>query len=306
VLTLNGGKLTVASYRLHPIDDTVAGDRTIADEIDKLKKTVTNAVFASRGYRIDQPLAVARRDIPNTFTDIAASTLLANLCTDAFRKATQADIGFTANGMMRASLMRGKSGVQMVYDVFAVAPLGAGVVDSTAGSALVTGYFTGLELKHLLEFFLVDSPAHPGEYFPRASGMRFRYDPARPKFDVVTAIELGDLDRGYSPIDISGKDARLYSLTCPLYLGVTYQSTRRASWLLYPKTRRVSRSHRASRRSTTLATTIHPTCCRRRAQWTKAASPRERGKTLCGRSRSGRRSWIISAACRSGARKNYP
>jgi 5'-nucleotidase len=220
VLTLNGGKLTVASYRLHPIDDTVAGDRTIADEIDKLKKTVTNAVFASRGYRIDQPLAVARRDIPNTFTDIAASTLLANLCTDAFRKATQADIGFTANGMMRTSLMRGKSGVQTVYDVFAVAPLGAGVVDSTAGSALVTGYFTGLELKHLLEFFLVDSPAHPGEYFPRASGMRFRYDPARPKFDVVTAIELGDLDRGYSPIDISGKDARLYSLTCPLYLGV--------------------------------------------------------------------------------------
>ena len=39
---------------------------------------------------------------------------------------------------------------------------------------------------HLLEFFLVDSPAHPGEYFPRTSGMRFRYDPSRLKFDVVT------------------------------------------------------------------------------------------------------------------------
>jgi len=78
------------------------------------------------------------------------------------------------------------------------------VVDTTAGSALVTGYFTGDELKHLLEFFLVDSPAHPGEYFPRSSGMRFGYDLARPKFDVVTGIELGDLDRGYNPIDISG------------------------------------------------------------------------------------------------------
>jgi len=110
--------------------------------------------------------------------------------------------------------------VLTVYDVFAVAPLGAGVVDTTAGSALVTGYFTGLELKNLLEFFLVDNPAHPGEYFPRASGMRFRYDPSRPKFDVVTAIELGDFDRGYRAIDITGKDARLYSLTCPLYLGV--------------------------------------------------------------------------------------
>ena len=145
------------------------------------------------------------RDLPSNFADIAAGTLLANLVTDAFREATKADIGFTANGMMRSSLLRGKSGVQTVYDIFAVAPLGSGVVDPTPGSTLVTGYFTGQDLKNLLEFFLVDSPAHPGEYFPRASGMRFRYDASRPKLDVVTAVELGDLDRGYKAIDISGK-----------------------------------------------------------------------------------------------------
>lgn len=220
VITLDGGKLTVESYKLHPIDDTISGDRAIAAEIDQFKKTVTAAVFASRGYSIDQPLAVAPRDLPNTFTDIAASTLLANLVTDSFRKATKADIGFTANGMMRTGLTRGKSGVQTVYDVFAVAPLGAGVVDTTAGSTLVTAYFTGQELKNLLEFTLVDSPAHPGEYFPRASGMRFRYDQSRKMFDVVTAIEIGDLDRGYIAIDITGKDERLFSLSCPLYLGM--------------------------------------------------------------------------------------
>ena len=220
VITLDGGTLTVESYQLYAIDDTIPADRAIADEIDKLKKSVTEAVFSSRGYSIDQPLAVVPRDLPNTFTDIAAGTILANLVTDAFRKATNADIGFTANGMMRAGFKRGKSGVLTVYDVFAVAPLGAGAVDTTAGSALVTGYFTGLELKHLLEFSLVDNPAHPGEYFPRASGMRFRYDQSRPRFDVVTAIEMGDLDRGYRAIDISGKDERLYSLTCPLYLGL--------------------------------------------------------------------------------------
>ena len=220
VITLDGDKLTVESYRLYPIDDTIAGDRAIDDEIEKFKKTVTEVAFASRGYSIDQPLAVAPRDMPNTYTDIAAGTILANFCTDAFRSATKADLGFTANGMMRAGLTRGKSGVQTVYDVFSVAPLGAGVVDTTAGSTLVTGYFTGQELKHLLEFFLVDNPAHPGEYFPRASGMRFRYDPSRPQFDVVTAIEMGDLDRGYRAIDISGKDERLYSLTCPLMLAM--------------------------------------------------------------------------------------
>ncbi len=220
VVTLEGGKLTVESYRLYPVDDTVVGDRATFDEIEKLKKAVSGAVFASRGYSVDQPLAIVPQDLPNTFADIPASTLLANLVTDAFRRATKADIGFTANGMLRASLRKGKSGVQTVYDVFSVAPLGAGVVDPTAGSALVTACFIGMELKHMLEFFLIDNPAHPGEYFPRASGMRFRYDRSRPKFDVVTAIELGDLDRGYRAIDISGKDERMFSLTCPLYLGI--------------------------------------------------------------------------------------
>jgi 5'-nucleotidase / UDP-sugar diphosphatase len=220
VITLDGGRLQVESYRLHPIDATIHGDRAITAEIEKYKQIVTQAVFASRGYRVDQPLVRVAQDVPNTFTDIEAGTPLANFVTDAFRIATGADIGFTANGMMRAGFTRGNSGVQTVYDVFAVAPLGFGVVDPTAGSALVTAYLTGQELKHLLEFLLVDNPAHPGEYFPRSSGMRFRYDPARPRFDVVTAIELGDLQRGYQAIDITGKDARLYSLTCPLYFAV--------------------------------------------------------------------------------------
>jgi 5'-nucleotidase len=219
ILALDGDRLVVESYMLHPIDDTIMGDPGIAQDIESLKKSVSAAAFASRGYSVDQPLAIAPRDLPNTFTDIAAGTLLANMVTDSFRAATHADIGLTANGMMRAGLLRGKTGVQTVYDVFAVAPLGSGVVDPTPGSTLVTGYFTGQDLKKLLEFFLVDSAAHPGEYFPRASGMRFRYDLSRPRFDVVTSIELGDFDRGYHAIDVSGTDAKLFSVTCPLMLG---------------------------------------------------------------------------------------
>jgi len=220
VVTIDDGKLTVHSYQLHPIDDSIAGNAATQQEIVDLKKAITELVFASRGYSVDQPLAVAPVDLPNTFTDIAASTILANLITDAFRSATRTDIAFNVNGMARSPLTSGKSGVQTVYDVFAMAPLGAGVVDETAGSALVTVWFTGVELKRLLEFFLIDNPAHPGEYFPRTSGMRFRYNLSRPKFDRVTAIELGDLDRGYTAIDITGQNDRLYSVTCSLYVGI--------------------------------------------------------------------------------------
>jgi 5'-nucleotidase/UDP-sugar diphosphatase len=49
--------------------------------------------------------------------------------------------------------------------------------------------------------------------------MRFRDALTRPRFDVVTAIELGDLDHGYKDIDTSGKDSHLYSVACPLMLG---------------------------------------------------------------------------------------
>ncbi len=79
VISVDGSTLKVESYRLYAIDDTIAGDRAIAEEIEKFKKPVTSAVFASRGYSIDQPLAVAPQDLPNTFTDIAAGTILARL-----------------------------------------------------------------------------------------------------------------------------------------------------------------------------------------------------------------------------------
>jgi 5'-nucleotidase len=220
VISLDTGKLTVDAYTLFPIDDTIPGDTAIAAEIEQFKPQVTAALFASRGYSIDQPLCMVAQDVPNTFADIVASTPLSNLITDAFRKATKPDIGFSVNGTARSGLTKGKSGVQTVYDVYAVAPLGAGVLDPTAGSTLVTGWFTAPELKNILEFFLVDNPAHPGDYFPRSSGMRFRYDTTRPKFDVVTAIELGDLDRGYRAIDITEKNKKLYSLTCSLYVGM--------------------------------------------------------------------------------------
>jgi len=219
VISLDGDKLAVDSYMLHPINAAIAGDKKINNEIENFKKSVSKTVFASRGYTVDQPLAVAPHDLMNTFTDIKAGTILANLCTDAFRYAANSDIGFTVNGLMRASILRGKTGIQTVYDIFALAPLGGGIVDSTAGSALVTGYFTGKDLKSLLDYFLVDNPTHPGEWFPRTSGMKFYYDLTRPQYNAVTAIELGDFDHGYTPIEISGKDEKLYSLTCPIMLG---------------------------------------------------------------------------------------
>lgn len=238
VITMGPDSFEVDSYELHRIDDSIRGNTGITDAITQVKKVVTSAVFASRGYAIDEPLVVVNQDVPNTFSDIAAGTPLCNFVTDAFRAATGADIGFSASGLMRAGFTAGVSGIQTVYDAFAITPLGQGAADPTAGSALVTAYFTGREVKDLLEFLLVDNPVHPGEYFPRVSGMRFRYDRSRPTYDMVTAVELGDIDSGYRMIDISGAAETLYSLTCPLYFGMialTFPSASNGALHLTPK-----------------------------------------------------------------------
>ena len=219
-VSLSGGKVKVESYRLISVEDTIKGDRTVQQEVDRFSKEASQIAFASRGYSITQPLAVISEDWPMKYTDLESGTPLANLVTDAFRKMENANIAFTPNGLIRAGLTKGNSGIQTVYDVFALTPLGAGIVDQTAGSAMVKVYFTGRELKSLLEFFLIDDPHHPGEFIARVSGMRLYYDPSRPKFNQITAIELGDLERGYSPIDTSESATKLYSFTCSLYAGL--------------------------------------------------------------------------------------
>jgi 5'-nucleotidase/UDP-sugar diphosphatase len=218
VLSLENGQVRVESYRLIPIDDQILGSAAIQAQVEDFLRRSGPAAFSSRGYETTQPLVVISEDWPMNYADIELGTPLANVVADALRQATASQIAFTANGLIRAGLIRGgRNGIQTVYDVFALAPLGSGIVDTTAGSALVQGYFTAAELKNILEFFLIDDPNHPGEYFPRPSGLRFYYDPSRPRFDQVTKLELGNWEAGYQPIDLTAPT--LYSFATSLYLG---------------------------------------------------------------------------------------
>jgi 5'-nucleotidase len=218
VLELENGRVAVRSCRLIPVDDRIQGDGAIQAKVEEFLRRSGEAAFASRGYATTQPLVRIEEDWPMDYADVAGGTPLANLFTDALRRATGSDIAFTANGIIRAGLIHGRSGIQTVYDVFALAPLGAGIVDDTAGSAMVTAWFTPAEVKNLLEFFLIDDPNHPGEYFPRVSGLRFTYDPGRPRFDQMRSLELGDLESGYEPVDLDSE--RLLSFSTSLYVGL--------------------------------------------------------------------------------------
>lgn len=220
VIRMEGRDRTVVSYDLHPVDDTIRGDPRLIREMEAFTAAASRIVFAPRGLRLDEPLAVIDRDWSNTFFDLEASRPLGNLTADAILHATGADVALNCAGMVRAGLPKGRSGVQTAYDIFLVAPLGIGVADQSAGGSLVVAYLTGREIKNCLEFLVPGNPNLPGQYYPRVSGMRFWYDLTRPHYDAVTQIELGDLGRGYRAIDISERSTELHSLACNLYLGI--------------------------------------------------------------------------------------
>lgn len=110
--------------------------------------------------------------------------------------------------------------------------VGAAIVGATttpilsAADQAESRTFTILHIKNCLEFLIYGNPNLPGQYFPRVSGMRFRYDTTRTMFEAVTEIELGDLDPGYRQIDISEKATALHGVACNLYLGVILASIR--------------------------------------------------------------------------------
>ena len=240
VLRMDGRSRAVVSYDLHSVDDTIPGDPRLIAAVDGFRAATSRIVFAPRGLAMDEPVAIIDRDWPNTFFDLDASRPLGNLVTDALRHAAGADVGLNAAGMVRAALPKGNSGVQSAYDLFLLAPLGIGVADQSAGGSLVVAWLTGREIKNALEYLLPGNPNVPGQYFPRVLGMRFHYDLSRPKFGAVTRIEVGDLDRGYRVIDISGTAAALYSVACNLYLGIILASIPKSTngaLALAPKTK---------------------------------------------------------------------
>ncbi|MCY1338436.1 thiosulfohydrolase SoxB [compost metagenome] len=208
------GRLRVLGYQLHKIDDRIPGDATITSEVEDFRQVVTERMLTPRGYRFEQPLARVDRTLTRAYEE----PTLANLVTDALREATGSDLAFTGNGTIRDDMIHGRSGIQAVSDLFRIAPLGIGEYDDAPGYPLIKVYFTGREIKNILEVLLLAYQLRDSDsYFPRVSGVRFAYNPYRVPFDRVSRIEIGDERRGYRELDLD--DARLYSVGASSYVG---------------------------------------------------------------------------------------
>ncbi len=211
-LTLNNGKVSVKKYQLHKIDDRIQGKSDVTAQINVFKTLIDQEVMTGE-FSADQPLVRTPATLTREFSEHA----LGNLVADAIRLTTGSDIALTSNSLIRDDLMKGESGIQSVADIFRLQPLGVGP-DDQPGYPLMKIWMTAQEIRGLMEVLSFAWQVKGDHFFPRFSGLRFTYNEFRPPLDRITSIELGSVETGYTPLDLTDKK-RLYSFTASSYVG---------------------------------------------------------------------------------------
>ncbi len=129
-------------------------------------------------------------------------TNVGNFITDAFRKATAADVGFMNGGSVRADSIIGPGRLTQ-RDLLSILPF---------KNKLVKIEVTGATLRSALEHGVSRSAedSQPGG-FPQVSGIQFSFDASRPPGSRLVDVKLNGL-----PLD----DAKKYSLTTTTFLAL--------------------------------------------------------------------------------------
>lgn len=108
-------------------------------------------------------------------------TPMGNYVTDAIRAGVAeatgklVDVAFMANGVIRGSF---PAGPIPFYDLASYVGLGSGPDDSP-GYPLVSAYFTGTEIRRILEITILLSQARGDTYYLQVSGLKYEFDADR-------------------------------------------------------------------------------------------------------------------------------
>ena len=213
-LTKKGNGVSLKSYELIPIDETVAEDVNIVARVEGFKAAVEKDYLSKYGYTFDRIL-VSNPYTFDTVKEVYATqheSTLCNIFSDAYKRAVEqvtgkkVDVAITAAGVIRGSLPVGNV---TVSDVFNAASLGVG----TEGE-LVAIYVTGKDLKSALE---LDASVQPlmtsAQLF--MSGVEYSFNQNRMIFNKVDYAMLKADDGTLTAIE----DDKLYHIVAGMYMG---------------------------------------------------------------------------------------
>ena len=190
------GRWNLEEYRLNPLDETVAEDEEIKEQLAEYKRKVNEGYLSWFGYTFDQILAENPVEFTqmDEFAETHEEDPLGSIIADSYVYAVQQAEGesyekvyvtISPSGAIRDTFQQG---TVTVSDVFNVSSLGIGA-DRIPGYPLVSVYLTGAELKTAAEIDVSISPIMTtAQLYP--SGLRWTYNPHRMLLNRVTDVEF--------------------------------------------------------------------------------------------------------------------
>lgn len=226
VLNASNGRWSVKEYALLPIDDSVAEDAAIKQEIENYTATIEQYYLSRFGnMKFGQTIGRATAPLRWDVYEQHGESMLGNLIADAYMHAAASEETPAACAVVPAGTIRSgiPDGALTFADAFNVSPLGIGP-DGFSGYPLIDLYLTGRELLQLAEVDASISTLAPDAqlYF---SGMNTTLNPNRLLFNRVTDAFLTGQDE--TPVTIHDKEQ--YRVVCGLYtaqmLGIVKQKS---------------------------------------------------------------------------------
>ena len=219
VLGYNNGKVTVDDYTLIPIDDRIAGDPYVNQQIEAQKEVINEEILRPIG--LDYEKKVAETDFLlecNELGDIKGSNL-GPLVADAIHSYINnhvkegVDVSMVAVGVIRDKIV---PVYQTAPDIFRVMSMGSGK-DNVPGYPLAKLFVKGRELKNILEILLMAGNSTPANYC-YYSGIRVELNPDKGLLKKISRIQIIHTDGKTEDVDFSKKNQELYSIAANSYM----------------------------------------------------------------------------------------
>ncbi len=213
------GTISIDEYTLIPVDDKIPGDPPVHQLIEEQKRIVASEILEPLGMNYNSPVAETKFllecDENGDFRESNLGPMVADAIHSYVNKYNRlgTDISMVAVGVIRDDIV---PGFQTAPDIFRVMSMGTGK-DNIPGYPLARLYVTGKELKSILEILQVAYKSAP-ENFCYYSGLKVDYDPGKGMLRKIQKIEIFNKDGTTSPVDISKKNKKLYSITANSYM----------------------------------------------------------------------------------------
>jgi 5'-nucleotidase len=216
------GKITRIDSKVIPVNDAIAGDPDLQKMISAQEELVTEKIL--RPLHINHASLITETSFPLQCDgdNYLENSNLGPLVADAIYSCTNrlyppgADVTLFPAGLVRDNILPGRSGKQSVADIFRVVSLGSGK-DDIPGYPLARIYVTGKELKGIMEILYL-APSGNTDNYIYFGGLRAAYDPDKGMLKNITSIETGNPEEGFTPVDWSKDNKKLYSITANTYL----------------------------------------------------------------------------------------